>query len=741
MSSNAPRLMAQDVARWYFSHMDPYSRNESNIHRYLRTPLVALMVISLQTKPFGIENASNRVPDEVLRRTSEASNTSTIRSEVLEEKTVPFDKVANVDWRYYIQDEANDGKKQTLLQKEFASLSRRIKARMEAFLAGCSLAVPGSEEQAPKSERKKEDVVPARKSPTLSLQDGLSGFGSMKSKSTNQRRTSLTEKMGRTMIGETPDPNRVKHPQIAREDLVVRLELYIRTLQRLRNLNEECVIAMEAPKIIRARARYTTNAFVATATYVRSISPVLTRLLHCLTMEMLAVECVSEEITKIIHRIASEYEHNTSFASLAFLSTPEVNADSVLTPLIVKFLRHLQADWERLVKECELERVLNRAVDPSMRKMFKTVEFQSIGHLLEVCHIYRSKLQAIELPPNVCATAENVGSLCNNRDAIRQALRDLRREIITVNGHLLPPVKSRNELVSMLTQTLNSRTLTASSPKKTRGLSRANKKSGSDFHDRLTEALPAMSTYQIDSELSSDGTSSNDKQRKPYPLMPALEKTDIVSDISEHESSILSNSECESSLAMESPVENARTQKVSSTRRRRKGKLHLSAIDTLTRRLLIAASRTGNGGDAYFFVKDLFGGEDVEVVPTSTVAFRDRMVHPGTIDILVRLASVTIKCHQSFDIYPKSLVRETEPLIQFHTTTTESISLQEIRANEKDGNGKDCTPDDRTNTVSDAEQQPSLMVIKEQQTDRTGWRVISIRPALYEKIETWNTPS
>lgn len=139
--------------------------------------------------------------------------------------------------------------------------------------------------------------------------------------------------------------------------------------------------------------------------------------------------------------------------------------------------------------------------------------------------------------------------------------------------------------------------------------------------------------------------------------------------------------------------------------------------------------------------KDLFGGEDVEVVPTSTVAFRDRMVHPGTIDILVRLASVTIKCHQSFDIYPKSLVRETEPLIQFHTTTTESISLQEIRANEKDGNGKDCTPDDRTNTVSDAEQQPSLMVIKEQQTDRTGWRVISIRPALYEKIETWNTPS
>ena len=139
--------------------------------------------------------------------------------------------------------------------------------------------------------------------------------------------------------------------------------------------------------------------------------------------------------------------------------------------------------------------------------------------------------------------------------------------------------------------------------------------------------------------------------------------------------------------------------------------------------------------------KDLFGGEDVEVVPTSTVAFRHTMVHPGTIDILVKLASVTIKCHQSFGIYPKSLIGETEPLIQFHTTTTESISLQEVRADDNNKNGKECIPDDRTSIDGDFEQQPSLMVIKEQKTDRTGWRVISIRPAMYEKIETWNTPS
>jgi len=218
----------------------------------------------------------------------------------------------------------------------------------------------------------------------------------------------------------------------------------------------------------------------------------------------------------------------------------------------------------------------------------------------------------------------------------------------------------------------------------------------------------------------------------------AMDKTDIISDISENELSILSNSD--SSLAVESSTQHTSGKKKilsSSSRRRRNGKFHLSTIDVLTRRLLIAASRTGNGGDAYFFVKDLFGGEDVEVVPTSTVAFQDRMVRPGTIDILVRLASVTIKCHQSFDIYPKSLIGETEPLIQFHTTTTESISLQEVRTT-GDNNVEDYTPDDHTH---DTEQPSSLMVVREQQTDRTGWRVISIRPAMYEKIETWNTPS
>jgi hypothetical protein len=203
------------------------------------------------------------------------------------------------------------------------------------------------------------------------------------------------------------------------------------------------------------------------------------------------------------------------------------------------------------------------------------------------------------------------------------------------------------------------------------------------------------------------------------------------------DSDFLLSSEAESSAAMaddsslsegvDSPVRGV-SQKV------RRRNFHLSTIDLLTRRLLIAGSRTGNGGDAYFVVRDLFGGEEVEVVQTTSMPMQDRMVRPGTIDILVRLASVTIKCHQSFDIYPKALVGECEPLIQFHTTTTETISLQEVRASgaQKNNEAMMKRPDHHLDED---------FILQEQESSRTGWRTISIRPAIYERVEMWATPS
>jgi hypothetical protein len=234
-------------------------------------------------------------------------------------------------------------------------------------------------------------------------------------------------------------------PQIREEELVTHLELYIRSLHRVRAQKQECVLAAEPARAVKARARSLVVSFVDTVGTVRQQSPVLTRLLQCLTKELLAVDA-RENVGRVIRRIVSEYEHQTSFASLAFLSSPEKSAEQGLTPLVLKYLRYLQRNWKLCESECELERMLSRSVDPSVRHLFKTIEFRSIGHLLEVCQGFRSNLEHIEMPPSLHGDDDDRYNV-DNADALQQAMKDLRREVITVNGHALPPVFSRKALI------------------------------------------------------------------------------------------------------------------------------------------------------------------------------------------------------------------------------------------------------------------------------------------------------
>jgi len=699
------KSQVQDAASWYYSHVDPLIPNYENVQRYLRGPLIALTVSNILSD--SLDRSSSSGKSDSIRPTPSRA------AEVEEEK-----KSSHNDWRDYLLSSDDVGMAYSPVgqfmanpkaQEAYQRLSRRTQARMEAFLAGCALAAPN--DMSKNSQFDQEQHQQPRD--LVTLQEGLSGFGST---ATGPRRGSqrvvgqLTRNISSTSsVGH----HHQHHPQIQQEDLILRLDLYLRTLQRVRNMGEESVIAMEPPKAIKARAQVITNAFVLTAGTIRSVRHVLTRLLNCLTMEELAVEVLSDDIQKVIRRIVSEYEHGTSFASLAFLSTPEVNAESLLLPLIMKYLRYLQSNWEQVISACELERMLTRAIDPDMRNLLKTMEFRSIGHLLEVCHEQRAKLHRIELAPNVCSVADNINSLIHSKDAVRQAIRDLQREVITVNGHVLPPVTSRRDLLHLLGQTLNSRTLTAAERPSRKKKSPPKKK----------KAFTADSLGQNN---PSDSDVTPSKSKENFLNVAASPESIDDSDFLTDESSL--------SEGVDPPLQRAAGQP--KVRRRN---FHLSTIDLLTRRLLIAGSRTGNGGDAYFVVRDLFGGEEVEVVPTPNVFMVDQMVRPGTIDILVRLASVTIKCHQSFDIYPKELVGECEPLIQFHTTTTETISLQEVRASEDLATSKQTLNNRMVGHHVDEDY--ATMLLQEQETSRTGWRVISIRPAIYERVETWGTPS
>lgn len=675
------RSTAEEVTKWYHSQLDTRASHSSNIRRLLHGPVLSLthgIVTGRDGAASGSGSSDSYTKEEEKKCSSGDTHSSSSGSE-----DGSLDKSL---WGMAADCKAVDDL--------YHSLGRRHRARLDAFIAGVELAAPSEEED--KAKTTPSSPSSPSQSPVASMESlpeskpvPVLTAGTPASKRSSQVLVASPILTSLNINGSallrsvsSSDLGSIK-PQIRQQELRIRLELYLRSLYRVRSLEQDCVIAVEPRKAIEARAEMIVSAFVSTVGCVRGVGPVLTKLLTNLTKELLAVEFVAEELFLFIRRIVNEYEHGTSFASLAFLSSPENSAETRLVPMVLHYIRFLQSDWKTHERACELERMLSCSLDGNMRRYLKTVEFQSIGHLLEVCQGFRNELQSIELKPsNTCDGVD----LCNKPEVLRQAILDLQREVITINGHVLPPVTSRRDLVNLLSQSLNSRSLTAT-PMKYRD---------HDDADLLgnIENCPTL----ISTEISTQPSSSIED--------------DVVS-------------------TLDSPSKDRKN-------RNRKASFQMATVDLLTRRLLIAASRTGTGGDAYFIVRDLFGDEDVEVVPAKVLPHHVRASRVGSIEIQVRLASVTIKCHGSFDIYPKSLVGACEPLIQLHTTSSETIYLQELRhCDSSSDDGNLGFEDDGSRSSGGME----ALVLQEKRTNKTGRRMLSIRPALYEKVQVWNTPS
>lgn len=544
------------------------------------------------------------------------------------------------------------------------------------------------------------------------------------------------------------------YPQFTRLELSVRLEIYFRSLKRVRDYNfnqykednnnssniitnnnnksfafyqgnekYECLIALEPQRVIQARAETLVQSFVRSASTVRSIRPLLTALVLNLSLEVLAVDVVGKEIKQKINRLVSEYEHQTSFASLAFLSSPEQAADTHLKSLVLAYLQYLQSTYKTHENFSAIESMLTDILPHDLRNTFHTVEFQSLGHLLQVCESYEQELRNIVLPPT---TQPITMARCNNPKEVKQALKDLRREIITVNGAVIPPAHSLKELAMLLSETMNARTTSLYNES-----SDANGKNAPSTGGRK---VMISSQVRIGSDTDDDDRGNG-----------------ATSSGNEGDSEGLGR-------------HRARSTRRSDRAPTRKRSFDVATVDKLTARLLIAASRSGTGADAYFVIQDLFGGDGVIVVPSrsqpkqnarSSRSSNRRPKSIGTIDITVRLSSVTIKVHANYDIYPDTGLDENcEPLIQLHSTTTETISLQEVRVKESTlvanrGRLDTMTIERKEATAAtsalknkdaplDEKMEPTVLMLREKKTASTGKRNLSVRPAVYEKVEVWN---
>ena len=163
--------------------------------------------------------------------------------------------------------------------------------------------------------------------------------------------------------------------------------------------------------------------------------------------------------------------------------------------------------------------MLCRALDPEIRKMFKTIEFQSIGHLLDVCHQHREDLQNIMLPKT---EEEDIEKQASDPKLLKQAMKDVGREKIAVNGRSLPPAKTLKELIFVLTEALNSNPLTLSHRKKKRKSKRSKKQAAAAAAFRganttTDESAVESATSTSESEISSgteDETGASAEQRR-----------------------------------------------------------------------------------------------------------------------------------------------------------------------------------------------------------------------------------
>lgn len=616
------RYFATAVASWYVNTIDPYAPHAQNVESRLRHPVhvITRRILYGHCDAAGREGASVHGNDDL---------EALFNDDDAEIKDAP------------------------------QTLTRRSAARMEAFLASCSVALRAADEEShivDGMSKIGEGATAATSSPGVTEGKGKNGKGMKK------KQDQALDKPAPTTRTKSSAVPRI-FPQIDRGELHLRLELYCRDLRRIRALSdanpsnpmEECVIQYVSKRGIRTRrVRLIVQTYLRNVDCVRDVHKTLMSLILRATLEALAVEVLDQELRVTVDRLASEFEHNVSFASLAFLSSPDSSAETHLVPLLTKYFEYLQTNWESLVSKCELERMLRTVLDSDLRYFFQNSVFHSVGHILDECRRERESLDNIALPPpwkegvfgmaggwdmkgDVDAAIEQY---CSDPGLVKQALRDLRREVITVNGQILPPAHSQMELAEHIGQILNKKTL---------------------IHSLSSPSSRTLS------------------KRKSF-----KKRSNYASDFGLELESEYSGTDSDASLT---------------------GKINVGLVDVLTRRLLIAASRTGTGGDAYFIVRDLFGGEEVEVVPHQSSG----KVNQGSIEIIIKPNSLIIKSHGKFDIFPKPIVSENDALIQFHTTTTETVTLQRNR-------------------------ESSFTTLKEKKTNMTGWRTLAIRPAYYERI-------
>jgi hypothetical protein len=194
------------------------------------------------------------------------------------------------------------------VMSETSTISKRGMARLEAFVDGVSAAIP-------LDLYKSAVVVPSSSASSLmvDVKSRIFPFWNNSHSPQPRRNSSSTRRYAN------------RYPQIGADNLILRIELYIRSVLRIYGGNttknqkttsmteltetqqqtsvEECNVHQEPTRLLlRTRVHCICRAFIANVSCVTLVQPVLLRLLGSTTRELLAVQTLSEDLWKAIKR-------------------------------------------------------------------------------------------------------------------------------------------------------------------------------------------------------------------------------------------------------------------------------------------------------------------------------------------------------------------------------------------------------------------------------------------------------
>ncbi|CAN0350624.1 unnamed protein product [Pylaiella littoralis] len=458
--------------------------------------------------------------------------------------------------------------------------------------------------------------------------------------------------------------------QISKEELTFRMSLFVALMRAERNGTDEADVAVDAMRVESVLRGYAANA-AEILPLQRPARTLLPPLLFCMACEVLHVRLLAPEVRQVCRQIVSDYE-----ARAKLWMNPAQNADRYLRPLVTEFASWLRANKDILYQGSATEGLL-RSIDERLRISLKNQVYRSPEHFLQVLHSLSDRLTDMPLPSyDPSGGDDHPFDVC-------QTLKDVSRERFDVNnaptdpGHCWPHIRAL--LLRAAVQNLQQpRDRTARSGDNAAQQLGAG---GSGFAANPAAAAAAEETKSLRKTRQYSERSSGvgaDFDTGTLPADPAAAAAAAA------ENAALSGGTggrggCgggarareEGGVKKRSGVANG-AKGVTGDAHEGVPKSPLEEyVDQCAWRVLHAASRTASGGDSFFVVQDLFGGEGVLVkmatAPTEPIRIRTK-------GLSVRVT--TIDKHDIYHISDIDISSGASPLPLMTITTTMKEFIQ-----------------------------------------------------------------